>query len=55
MATRQDHAHIPDNDNPSEQARRCRRLAEAMYNRETSSMLESIAQRFEQAAADRRG
>ena len=35
-----------------EQAARCRRLAEALYTRESSTVLESMAQRFEQTAAD---
>ena len=36
----------------AEQAARCRRLAESLYTRESSTVLESMAQRFEQTAAD---
>ena len=32
------------------QAERCRRLADAMYNRETSNVLTSMAERFDQTA-----
>jgi PAS domain S-box-containing protein len=35
-----------------EQAVRCRRLADALYNRENSSILSVMAERFEQTAAD---
>ena len=38
----------------SDQAGRCRRLAGAIYNRETSSILDSMADRLEQTAADLR-
>jgi PAS domain S-box-containing protein len=36
----------------ADQASRCRRLADAMYNRETSDVLANMAQRFDQAAAE---
>jgi PAS domain S-box-containing protein len=36
----------------AEQACRCRRLAEAMYDRDTSTVLATMAARFEQTAAD---
>jgi PAS domain-containing protein len=36
----------------SAQASRCRRLADAMYNREASDILASMADRFEQTASD---
>jgi hypothetical protein len=32
------------------QAEHCRRLADAMYNRETSDVLTSMAERFDQTA-----
>ena len=35
-----------------EQAARCRRLADALYTRESSTVLETMAERFEKAAAD---
>lgn len=38
----------------SEQAERCRRLAEALYTRESSTVLETMAERFEKAAAELR-
>jgi PAS domain S-box-containing protein len=38
----------------AEQAVRCRRLADAMYNRETSDVLASMAVEFERTAADLR-
>ena len=39
----------------TEQAARCRRLADALYTRESSTVLETMAERFEKAAADLRG
>lgn len=39
----------------SEQAARCRRLADALYTRESSTVLETMAQRFEKSAAGLRG
>ena len=39
----------------AEQARRCRRLADAMYDRETSGVLASMAERFKQTAAELKG
>ena len=38
----------------TEQAARCRRLADALYTRESSTVLETMAERFEKAAADLR-
>jgi len=38
----------------ADQARRCRRLADAMYNRESSGILADMAERFEQTATDLR-
>lgn len=38
----------------AEQAARCRRLADALYTRESSTVLETMAERFEKAAADLR-
>ena len=38
----------------SEQAARCRRLADAMYNREASGVLADMAQRFERTAVELR-
>lgn len=38
-----------------EQAARCRRLADALYTRESSTVLETMAERFEKTAADIRG
>jgi PAS domain-containing protein len=35
-----------------EQANRCRRLADAMYNRETSNVLASMAERFDRTVAE---
>ena len=37
-----------------EQAARCRRLADALYTRESSTVLETMAERFEKAAAELR-
>ena len=36
----------------AEQAERCRRLADAMYNRETSKMLGDMAEGFDRTAED---
>lgn len=36
----------------AEQAARCRRLASALYNRDSTSVLEAMAERFEQTAAE---
>ena len=38
----------------SEQAGRCRRLAHAMYNRETSTVLESMANQYDRTVTDLR-
>jgi hypothetical protein len=35
-----------------EQAERCRRLASSLYSRESTVVLEQMAERFEQTAAD---
>lgn len=37
-----------------EQAERCRRLAESLYSRESATVLETMAQEYEQAAAELR-
>ena len=38
----------------ADQASRCRRLADSVYNRETSGVLSSMAERFDRTAADLR-
>jgi PAS domain S-box-containing protein len=39
----------------ADQARRCRRLADAMYDRETSGVLAGMAEQFDRAAAELKG